>query len=152
MNIENNLELKDEYLKIFKISNKAIIPSRGSPLAAGYDLHSAMDLEIEAHGKAIIKTDLKIQVPIGTYGRIAPRSGLAAKNFIHVGAGVVDEDYRGAVNVILFNFSNETFKVNQGDRIAQLICEKIKTPKILEVYEVDFTDRNENGFGSTGIN
>ena len=66
----------------------------GSQLAAGYDLRSAYDYEIPAHGKQIVKTDLQICVPDGTYGRIAPRSGLAAKNFIDIGAGVVDQDYR----------------------------------------------------------
>ena len=65
----------------------------GSKLAAGYDLHSAYDYEIAAHGKVIAKTDLQIRVPDGTYGRIAPRSGLAAKHFIDIGAGVVDQDY-----------------------------------------------------------
>ena len=66
----------------------------GSKLAAGYDLYSAYDYEIPAHGKVIAKTDIQICVPDGTYGRIAPRSGLAAKNFIDIGAGVVDQDYR----------------------------------------------------------
>ena len=66
----------------------------GSSLAAGYDLYSAYDYEIPAYGKLIAKTDIQIRVPDGTYGRIAPRSGLAAKHFIDIGAGVVDQDYR----------------------------------------------------------
>ena len=68
--------------------------SLGSKLAAGYDLYSAYDYEIPAHGKLIAKTDIQVRVPDGTYGRIAPRSGLAAKSFIDIGAGVVDQDYR----------------------------------------------------------
>ena len=70
----------------------------------------------------------EIALPPGCYGRIAPRSGLAIKKFIDVGAGVIDADYRGEVGVILFNFSDSDFMVNMGDRIAQLILEKNKTP------------------------
>lgn len=77
-------------------------------------------------------TDIQIAVPNGTYGRVAPRSGLAHKHFIDVGAGVIDQDYRGNVGVILFNFGENVFKVNKGDRIAQLICERISYPDIQE--------------------
>ena len=76
--------------------------------------------EVAARGKAVIPTDLKVAVPRGTYGRVAPRSGLAAKNFIDVGAGVVDEDYRGPLGVVLFNHAEVPFQVKQGDRIAQV--------------------------------
>lgn len=68
------------------------------------------------------------------------------------GAGVIDQDYRGNVGVILFNFSKEEFKVNKGDRIAQLILEKIYTPEIQVLDSLDVTDRGEGGFGSTGKN
>lgn len=139
-------------LKFVKISSKAYAPTKGSPLAAGYDLYSAADVTIEPRGKAIIPTDLKVGVPHGTYGRIAPRSGLAAKNFIDVGAGVVDEDYRGPLGVVLFNHADVQFNVKQGDRIAQFICEKIVYPELLEVEDIDQTKRGEGGFGSTGTN
>ncbi|KAF6732611.1 Deoxyuridine 5'-triphosphate nucleotidohydrolase [Oryzias melastigma] len=88
--------------------------------------------------KAIVKTDIQIAVPHGCYGRVAPRSGLAAKHFIDVGAGVVDEDYRGNVGVVLFNFGKETFEVKKGDRVAQLVCERICYPE-LEEQEVKST-------------
>lgn len=140
------------FLKFVKISDKAQTPSKGSPLAAGYDLYSAADVVIEARGKAIIPTDLKVAVPHGTYGRVAPRSGLAAKNFIDVGAGVVDEDYRGPLGVVLFNHADVAFEVKQGDRIAQFICEKIVYPELLEVTDLDATERGDGGFGSTGTN
>ena len=79
------------------------------------------------------------------------RSGLAAKSFIDVGAGVVDEDYRGPLGVVLFNHANADFEVKQGDRIAQLICEKIVYPELVEVEDLDQTERGEGGFGSTGV-
>ena len=90
-------------------------------------------------------------IPHGNYGRIAPRSGLAAKNFIDIGAGVIDSDYRGEVKVLLFNFNTTPFTVNVGDRIAQLIIEKYTRTTIEEVEDLDATVRGEGGFGSTGV-
>ncbi|OXA45955.1 Deoxyuridine 5'-triphosphate nucleotidohydrolase [Folsomia candida] len=80
----------------------------------------------------MVKTDIQIKLPSGYYGRVAPRSGLALKNKLDVGAGVIDEDYRGNVGVILFNFGDADFEINEGDRVAQLICEKIY-PEIVEL-------------------
>ncbi len=97
-----------------------------------------------------VKTDISVAIPHGCYGRVAPRSGLAWKHFIDVGAGVIDEDYRGNVCVILFNFSDKQFVVKSGDRIAQLICEQIADTELLET-KLDETQRSDAGFGSTGI-
>ena len=97
-----------------------------------------------------MKTDIRVAIPEGCYGRIAPRSGLAWKHSIDVGAGVVDSDYRGNVCVILFNFSDEDFIVSKGDRIAQLICERIALTQLFE-SKLDQTERQDNGFGSTGV-
>ncbi|XP_030312745.1 deoxyuridine 5'-triphosphate nucleotidohydrolase, mitochondrial isoform X1 [Calypte anna] len=139
-------------LRFAKLSENATAPSRGSARAAGYDLYSAYDCVIPPMEKAVVKTDLQIALPSGCYGRVAPRSGLAAKHFIDVGAGVIDEDYRGNVGVVLFNFGKETFEVKKGDRIAQLICERIYYPELEEVQALDDTERGEGGFGSTGKN
>ncbi|XP_010106006.2 deoxyuridine 5'-triphosphate nucleotidohydrolase [Morus notabilis] len=139
------------FFKVKKLSEKAVLPSRGSPLSAGYDLSSATETKVPARGKALIPTDLSIAVPEGTYARIAPRSGLAWKHSIDVGAGVIDADYRGPVGVILFNHSDVDFEVKEGDRIAQLIIEKIITPDVVEVEDVDATVRGSGGFGSTGV-
>lgn len=138
-------------LLVKRLSPLATIPSRGSKFAAGYDLSSAYDSSVPARGKSLIKTDLSVAVPTGHYGRVAPRSGLALKNGIDVGAGVIDEDYRGPVSVILFNHSDVDFTIKAGDRIAQLILERISTPEILEVEDLDATLRGEGGFGSTGV-
>jgi dUTP pyrophosphatase len=92
-------KMSTSLLKVKKLSDLAIIPTRGSPGAAGYDLSSAYEGVVPARGKALLKTDLAIAVPPGTYGRVAPRSGLAWKNSIDTGAGVIDEDYRGNVGV-----------------------------------------------------
>lgn len=115
-------------------------------------IFSAYDYVVPARGKILVKTDIQIEVPTGCYGRVAPRSGLALKNSIDVGAGVIDEDYRGNVGVILFNFSEIDFEVKKGDRIAQLICERIAHPNLVEVDTLTETARGEGGFGSTGTN
>ncbi|KAJ3806925.1 dUTP pyrophosphatase [Lentinula lateritia] len=137
-------------LLIKRHSEKAKIPSRGSALSAGYDLYSAEKKIVPAHGKALVDTQISIAVPLGHYGRVAPRSGLASKFMIDTGAGVIDADYRGVVFVLLFNLSDKDFEVEEGDRIAQLIIEKIHTPEILEVQDLDETLRGAGGFGSTG--
>ncbi|XP_004835502.1 deoxyuridine 5'-triphosphate nucleotidohydrolase, mitochondrial isoform X2 [Heterocephalus glaber] len=139
-------------LRFVRLSEHATAPTRGSARAAGYDLYSAYDYIIPPMEKALVKTDIQIALPSGCYGRVAPRSGLAAKHFIDVGAGVIDEDYRGNVGVVLFNFGKEKFEVKKGDRIAQLICERIYYPEIEEVQELDDTERGSGGFGSTGKN
>merc|ERR1719401_748897 len=90
-------------------------------------------------------------MPWGTYARIAPRSGLAAKRMIHTGAGVVDFDYRGEVGVVLFNHGTDDFVVAAGDRIAQLILEKVAMVGCEEVESLDSTGRGAGGFGSTGV-
>ena len=105
---DNNLEVKLH-------SDKAQVPTRGSPDAAGYGLYSAEDIVVPAHRKATIDTQISIATPPGTYGQIAPRSGLAAKNMIITGAGVIDADYRGIVFILLFNHSDKDLEVKKGD-------------------------------------
>jgi dUTP pyrophosphatase len=146
-------------------------------------MDSAEKKTIPAKGKALIDTQISIAVPAGTYGRVAPRSGLgvshrpitlcfmlkcssASKFMIDTGAGVIDADYRGIVMVLLFNHSDADFEgkgslhvplltsdhraVNEGDRVAQLIIEQIRTPEVIEVQDLDETLRGVGGFGSTG--
>ncbi|XP_055542173.1 deoxyuridine 5'-triphosphate nucleotidohydrolase [Wyeomyia smithii] len=137
-------------LRFAKLSKEAFAPTKGSEKAAGFDLKSAYDYIVPARGKQLVKTDIQVQLPEGCYGRVAPRSGLAVKNFIDVGAGVVDEDYRGNLGVVLFNHSDTEFKVTRGDRIAQFICERIFYPELEEVTTLTETERGAGGFGSTG--
>eukprot|EP00567_Pseudictyota_dubia_P004007 CAMPEP_0197452818 /NCGR_PEP_ID=MMETSP1175-20131217/33148_1 /TAXON_ID=1003142 /ORGANISM="Triceratium dubium, Strain CCMP147" /LENGTH=172 /DNA_ID=CAMNT_0042985919 /DNA_START=60 /DNA_END=578 /DNA_ORIENTATION=- len=138
-------------LRVKKLSENASLPTRGSPLSAGFDLSSAECVTIPAGGRGIAKTDLAIACPPGTYGRVAPRSGLAVKKGIDVGAGVIDADYRGNVGVVLFNFGKEDFVVEKGDRVAQLILEEVCMFPVEEVKELTETERGAGGFGSTGV-
>lgn len=137
-------------LLIKKLSQNATTPTRGSAFAAGYDLYASKDTTVPAHGKVLVSTDISIACPEGTYGRIAPRSGLASKHFIDTGAGVIDADYRGEVKVLLFNHAPDDFSVKHGDRVAQLVLERIYTPEIVEVADLEESVRGAGGFGSTG--
>ena len=139
------------YLYIKKLRNSAAIPKRATKDAAGYDIASVEETVVPAKGRTVVKTGLSIAIPDGCYGRIAPRSGLAVKKFIDIGAGVIDADYRGEIGVVMFNHSDEDLKVKQGDRIAQLILEKISTPEVKETVDLSSTVRGSQGFGSSGL-
>ncbi|PKY04817.1 deoxyuridine 5'-triphosphate nucleotidohydrolase [Aspergillus campestris IBT 28561] len=140
-------------LLVKKLNDKARAPTRGSAFAAGYDVYSAKETVIPAKGKALVDTGIAIAVPAGTCIRPhRPRSGLASKHFIDTGAGVIDADYRGEVKVLLFNFSEVDFTVQEGDRVAQLIVERIYTPEVTVVEELEESVRGAGGFGSTGTN
>ncbi len=138
-------------LQVKRLSEDATLPVRGSEWAAGYDLSASRPVTVPPGGRAVVATDLSIACPAGTYGRVAPRSGLTVKNGIHVGAGVVDADYRGPVGVVLFNLGTDPFVVAKGDRIAQLILERIVLAPVQEVKDLDETVRGSGGFGSTGV-
>ena len=138
-------------LEVKKLAPNARLPVLGSVNAAGYDLHSFEQKSVPARGKALIGTGLAFAIPVCNYGRIAPRSGLAVKNSIHVGAGVVDADYRGEVKVLLFNHSDVDFEVNEGDRIAQMIVAPVLQAEFLLAEALEDTERGAGGFGSTGV-
>ena len=157
-----------------RLTATATAPKRGSSQAAGYDLYAdqsgtvpdcsylekivgidcnnnAVVRKIVTTGSYLVSTGIAVKIPIGYYGRVASRSGLAVKNTIEVGAGVIDSDYRGEVKVLLRNLGSQPFEFKSGDRIAQLIIEKIETPEVEEVTDLDVTDRGDGGFGSTGV-
>lgn len=134
-----------------RLRDDAILPTRGSDFSAGLDLYASHSVILETGSFKTISTGISVAIPEGYYGRIAPRSGLAAKFGIDVLAGVVDSDYRGEVGVILANFGQKDFEIKQGDRVAQFIIEKIILPEPVFVEDLPQTNRGEGGFGSTGI-
>lgn len=138
-------------LGVKKLCYDAIVPTRGSDGAVGYDLYSSEAATVPCQaGRALVGTGITVVLPPSVYGRVAPRSGLAAKHCINVGAGVIDPDYTGEIKVILFNHGEKDFEIKKGDRIAQLILERCETPPIEEISIVEDTDRGSDGFGSTG--
>jgi dUTP pyrophosphatase len=138
-------------IKVKKLTDNAVIPTQGTPFAAGYDLYAAEDVTVVSGTRKLIKTNVSMEITPGYYGRIAPRSGLAYKNGIDVLAGVIDSDYRGDIGVILYNTDkNLDFVVNKGDRIAQIIFEACYSANLEEAIVLDNTLRQNGGYGSTG--
>ena len=109
---------KDLTIKVKRMDPRAKVPTKGSPRGAGHDLYANEDKIIPKKGQEVVNTGLAITVPQGTYGRIAPRSGLAVKYQIAVNAGVIDVDYTGEVKVVLLNLGKEDYQVKKGERIA----------------------------------
>ena len=143
-----------EFLCVEKIHAWAVIPTKGSESAAGYDLYSAGDdIEIPAWQSRVIPTGIKVHLPHGTYGHIASRSGLAKKGFT-VDGGIIDPDYEGEIMVILRNSTDLNTVIKKYDRIAQLILIQYKNVPIREVRDLKKlfgpTQRGIGGFGSTG--
>ena len=142
-----------ENLVFVKLSESATAPTKGSSGSAGYDLAAAHGAVIEAKCRMLIKTDLAVSVPDGTYGRVAPRSGSALKAGIDVLAGVIDADYRGNIGIVLINLGTSPFTIKSGDFVAQLILERIASNASVEevqsVSELGRTARGSAGFGST---
>jgi len=139
-------------LKIKKLDENVNLPNMSTPQSAGYDLESSENVVIMPGRRAVVPTGLSIQMPPGIYGRVAPRSGLAIKHGLNVGAGVIDPDYTGEIKVVLFNHDRRPFVVKPGYRIAQLILENYHKLPVEEVKgDLDQTERGEKGFGSSGL-
>jgi dUTP pyrophosphatase len=139
-------------INVKKLSDNATIPTKGTNLAAGYDLYAVEDAVVVCGTRKLVKTNISMEITPGYYGRIAPRSGLAYKSGIDVLAGVIDSDYRGDIGVIIYNTDkNIDFTIKKGDRIAQIIFEACYTATLNNVENLDNTLRQSGGFGSTGV-
>ncbi|WP_289060170.1 dUTP diphosphatase [uncultured Zobellia sp.] len=140
-----------------KIINKSQhkLPHYETGASAGMDLRANITetVTLQPLERAIIKTGLFIELPVGFEAQVRPRSGLAAKKGITVlnAPGTVDADYRGEIGVILVNLSNESFAIENGERIAQLVIAKHERAEWIEVEALSETSRGEGGFGSTGV-
>ena len=140
-------------IKIKKLKKDAVIPTKGSPFAAGSDLYSAEnDLVIEAGKTAMIGTGLAMEIPEGYAGLVYARSGLACKEGLAPAnkVGVIDSDYRGEIKVALHNHSSERKTVKKGERIAQIVITPFLSADFYEAEQLNQTVRGEGGFGSTG--
>ena len=131
-------------------SGEGALPEYASPGAAGADLRSSVALEIPAGGRAAVPTGLSVEIPAGHVGLVWPRSGLAVRHGIDTLAGVVDSDYRGEVKVVLVNHGDEPFRIAPGDRIAQLLVQRVERAVFARRPHLAPTERGSGGFGSTG--
>ncbi len=143
------MDILDESKTVCRVAG-GFSPSYAYPGDAGADLCAAADTIIPARGKMLVATGIRLALPDGDVGLIWPRSGMAVKQGIDCGAGVIDSQYRGEVKVLLFNHSDGEYFIQQGDRIAQLLIQKVETVEFLPVDDLDATDRDGSGFGSTG--
>lgn len=142
-------------IKIKKLNDNATL-KQGSSSAAGYDLCACLDneeLEIEPQTNKLIKTGISMEIPEGYFGGIYARSGLSVKEGLRPAncVGVIDSDYRGEIMVALYNDTNETKTIKNGERIAQIIVQPYATFITEEVSDLSDTERSDGGFGSTGI-
>ena len=132
------------------LSADAIMPIRGDDGAAGYDLFSSEDVTISKWDRSLVKTGVFMEIPPGYYGRIASRSSMGMK-CQDIGAGVIDSSYRGEIKVLIINQSNEEYKIDKGNKIAQIIFEAFHVFQFEQVTSLNETERGTKGFGSTGV-
>jgi dUTP pyrophosphatase len=141
-------------LEVLIIAEPGFEPVYAKPGDAGCDLRSTQSLILPAGERALVKTGVRIAMPAGYVGLVHPRSGLAAKHGITVlnTPGTVDSGYRGELMVTLYNSSKEVFKIEAGDRIAQLVFQRYETARFIPVTELPESSRGDSGFGSSGVN
>jgi len=133
-----------------KLTGLATIPILGTPLSAGYDLHAVCGGRVRARQRELVSTGIAVELPMNSAGIIKPRSGLAVKHGIDVMAGVIDEDYRGEIKVLLINHSDVDYYFEAGDRIAQLIITSVFNNGSFVESDLSPSSRGDGGFGSTG--
>ena len=138
-------------LLVKKLDPGAIIPTKANRSDAGYDLYALNGTIIDKHTHKLIKTGISMAIPEGYVGLIWPRSGMAYKYGLDVFAGVIDSGYRGDIGVILYNSQYNSYEINKGDRIAQILIQKVEDFDLVEVEDLDSTERNSGGFGSSGV-
>lgn len=150
-----------ETLKVKRLNEDAIIPTRNNKTDAGLDLYATEDVEIEPSrvsnnfigvkvGRAKIATGIAVEIETGYGGKIVGRSGLAFNKDIICFEGTIDSSYRGELGVLLYNLTSRPYLVKKGDRIAQLVIKKCELPTPVEVDELSDSNRGEDGFGSSG--
>jgi dUTP pyrophosphatase len=141
-------------VKVKKLAHakESTLPAYQTEHSAGLDLLAAEEATLEPGKRAMVATGLAIALPPGYEAQIRPRSGLAAKHGITLvnTPGTIDADYRGEIKVILINHGEETFEINEGERIAQMVVAPVTRIEWDEVEELNDTTRGKGGFGSTG--
>jgi len=138
-------------IKFQKILDEAIIPHYAHPGDAGMDIFSAEETIIKAGERKSIRTGIKMGLPEGFVGLVWDKSGLALKNGIKTMAGVIDSGYRGEIGIVLTNLSGQDYKIEKGQKIAQMLVQKVERVEIEETKELSETKRGADGFGSTGL-
>lgn len=140
----------EDKMKVKLLHDEAVMPTRGTDGSAGFDISLVDEVILRPGERYLANTGVAVELPRGTYGRLASRSGLSSRFGIEVGAGVIDADFRGEVKVLLFNHGSLAASFKPGDRIAQLVVEQLAPVNVVEVKDLSTTARSSWGFGSTG--
>ncbi len=149
----------ERILKVKKLSDTAILPTKANEFDAGLDLYADQDCTLKSGQQELISTSIAMEIPDGYVGLIWPRSGLSAKHGIDVLAGVIDSGYRGEIKVCLIHNKgswwkfwerNKTYKINKGDKIAQILIQTVPQFKVVETDTLSDSNRGAKGFGSSG--
>ncbi len=139
-------------IKIKKLNESATLPKYAKEDDAGMDFYAAESLVLQPGERKLVPTGIAMAIPSGFVGLIWDKSGVATKHGLKTMAGVIDAGYRGEVKILVHNLSNESYVVEKGNKVAQMLIQPVSQKQLLEVSELDETDRGEGGFGSTGVN
>lgn len=137
-------------MTLVRVAGEGTLPRYTSEGAAGADLHASLALVIAPGDRAAVPTGIHLELPSGHVGLVWPRSGLALRHGIDTLAGVIDSDYRGEVRVVLVNHGREPFRIEPGDRIAQILVQRVERVAFVPQAALDTTARGSGGFGSSG--
>ena len=150
------MQVRVKRLESASVPSELPLPRYQTVDAAGADLHAAVvsPLVLGPGERALVPTGLVLELPRGYEGQIRPRSGLALRHGVTAlnAPGTIDADYRGEIGVLLINHGDDTFTINRGDRIAQLVIATVTQPRFVLVDSVSCTERSDGGFGHTGVN
>jgi dUTP pyrophosphatase len=140
-------------LRVRRLDPTVPLPSYAHPGDAGLDLTAAADVELAPGARAAVPTGLAVAIPAGWVGLVHPRSGLARRQGVTVAnaPGTIDAGYRGEVQVLLVNLGPQPVSLRRGDRVAQLLLQRVGVARVVETEVLDETARGEGGFGSTGV-
>lgn len=153
MSVSDDSTAPREVLRMRRLDPDLPLPVRAHPADAGIDLHAEGDCELEPGRRELVGTGVAVAIPVGYVGLVHPRSGLAARAGLSIvnAPGTIDAGYRGEIKVNLINLdTSETVRIERGDRIAQLIIQRVELWDVVEVSQLDESDRGEGGHGSTG--
>ena len=149
--VENGKKSRSRYIIHCKrLTKSAKLPTKAYMSDAGWDLYADENVTILPHSSCIVSTGIAIYLPDSYFAKIFDRSGNAANRGFHILAGVVDNNYTGEIRTVIFNYTNQLIQIKQGQRIAQMVILPSIYTEIKEVEELPITDRQDNGFGSSG--
>lgn len=136
-------------IPVRKLVSHAILPKRAHKSDAGLDIFSCEDIVVGPNERIAVRTGISFSLPLGYVGLVWDKSGISFSGVKTFG-GVIDAGYRGEIKIILMNFGSKPFSINCGQKIAQLLVQRVSMCEAIEVSELDDTERGINGFGSTG--